>query len=315
MKSRTFCCSCEGFRKKNKRYDNVRRHWVQTRFVVDFIAEHTHVTASADMTHLHRSHRKITDAQASEIALVESSRIAPKAGMELMIKRAGGHPNLGFILDDCRNYLRTKRTMQIKDVKGFQLLYALHTDKDDFITNIFWADAQMNSNVRKKQKTIMTEQDAAMAKAIRSQWPETYHQLCIWHTLVVDHRYEELNVDFRVRQRNLAPSLQIEILNHATTLYTLAVSRMFEVEFSKTYNCDIQLCTEPRTTMEEFVLTPNGKCFHHKVKYELSGNIVICSCQMFKCAGILCSHILKVFSFSNVMKIPSQYFNKVDKTC
>ena len=118
MKSRMFCCSCEGFRKKDKRYDNVRCHRAQTRFgylarmkiklhecgkykVVDFIAEHTHVNASADMSHLHRSRRKITNTQAYEIALVESSGIAPKAGMELMIKRAGGHANLAFILDDC----------------------------------------------------------------------------------------------------------------------------------------------------------------------------------------------------------------------
>ena len=33
----------------------------------------------------------------------------------------------------------------------------------------------------KKPKTMLTDQDAAMAKAMASQWPETHHRLCIWH--------------------------------------------------------------------------------------------------------------------------------------
>ncbi|OMO58098.1 Zinc finger, PMZ-type [Corchorus olitorius] len=33
----------------------------------------------------------------------------------------------------------------------------------------------------KEPKTILTDQDPAMAKALASQWPETYHRLCVWH--------------------------------------------------------------------------------------------------------------------------------------
>ena len=33
----------------------------------------------------------------------------------------------------------------------------------------------------KKPKTILTDQDAAMAKALNTVWPETHHRLCIWH--------------------------------------------------------------------------------------------------------------------------------------
>ncbi|XP_062100756.1 protein FAR1-RELATED SEQUENCE 5-like [Humulus lupulus] len=422
VKDRTFCCSCEGFRKKDKRYDNVKCHRAETRF-----------------------------------------GIAPKASMELMIRRAGGHENLGFILDDCQNYIRTKRTIQMRtgDTGGVleylqqmkskdpKKIYALQVDKDDLLTNIFWADAHMmasyhnfgdvvcfdttyrkNHDCRpfamfvgaamsgKKPKTILTDQDAAMAKALRSQWPETYHRLCIWHMyqnaakhlssvferfrefamdfgnciyeydeecefieawgnmlgkynlenndwlakqfelkekwaliygretfcanmtttqrsesmnnvlkkyvsyqhtllrffkhferLIDDRRYEELKADFRVSQRNLAPSLPIEILNHAAYVYTPAVLRMFEVEFSKAYNCAMEFCTE-LGAVAEYKLTPNGKYFHHTVKYDSSVDGAICSCKKFEFAGILCSHILKVFSFHNVLKIPSQYILK-----
>ncbi|XP_050374665.1 protein FAR-RED IMPAIRED RESPONSE 1-like [Argentina anserina] len=33
----------------------------------------------------------------------------------------------------------------------------------------------------KTPKSILTDQDAAMAKALASQWPKTHHRLCIWH--------------------------------------------------------------------------------------------------------------------------------------
>ncbi|XP_060959219.1 protein FAR1-RELATED SEQUENCE 5-like [Cannabis sativa] len=511
IKNRTFCCSCEGFREKDKQNDNVKCHRATTRFgclarmkiklhqfgkyqVIEFNAEHTHVTSSPNMSHLHRSQRRITPAQASEIEMAENSGIAPKASMELMIRRAGGHENLGFILDDCRNYIRTKRTIQMragdtggvleylqkKKSKDPNFYYALQADEDDLLTNIFWADARMkesyynfgdvvsfdttyrkNHDCRpfamfvgvnhhkqttifgaallydettetfmwlfdtfveamsgKKPKTILTDQDAAMAKALRSQWPETYHRLCIWHMyqnaakhlssvferfrefahdfgnciyeydeecefieawgnmlgkynlenndwlaqqfkvkekwalvygrdtfcanmtttqrsesmnnvlkkyvsyqhtmlrflehferLIDDRRYEELKADFRVSQRNLAPSLPIEILNHAANVYTPAVLRMFEVEFSKAYSCAMELITE-LGVMREYKLTPNGKSFHHTVKYDSSINTTLCSCKKFEFAGILCSHILKVFSFHNIVKIPSQYILK-----
>ncbi|KAF4366751.1 hypothetical protein F8388_020113 [Cannabis sativa] len=47
--------------------------------VVEFNPEHIHITASPSKSHLHRSQRRITLAQASEIELAENSGIAPKA--------------------------------------------------------------------------------------------------------------------------------------------------------------------------------------------------------------------------------------------
>ncbi|XP_062101001.1 protein FAR1-RELATED SEQUENCE 5-like [Humulus lupulus] len=131
MKDRIFCCSCQGFRGTDKRDVNVKRHLAETRFgclaqikinsrqtgkykVVEFIEEHSHVTSSPTKSHLHRSQRKLTAAQAVEIELAEDSGIAPKASLELMVRRAGGRDNLGFTLDDCRNYILTKRTIQMR---------------------------------------------------------------------------------------------------------------------------------------------------------------------------------------------------------
>nr|XP_048322795.1 protein FAR1-RELATED SEQUENCE 5-like [Ziziphus jujuba var. spinosa] len=161
--------------------------------------------------------RKLTFVQAAEIDIANSSGIAPKASLELMAKRVGGYENLGFIRDDYKNYLKTKRTIQMKvgetggvleylqsmQLEDLYLFYAIQVDQDDLIrvnhhkqTTIFGAallndesaetfiwlfDTFVKAMSGKKPKTILTDQDPAMAKALTSQWPETCHRLCIWH--------------------------------------------------------------------------------------------------------------------------------------
>ncbi|XP_062088519.1 protein FAR1-RELATED SEQUENCE 5-like [Humulus lupulus] len=270
----------------------------------------------------------------------------------------------------------------------------------------------------KKPKTILTDQDAAMEKALESQWPETTHRLCIWHIyqnaaknlsgvfqnfreftkdfssciydydekdvfieawnsmlekydlrdnkwlkkmfnlkekwalvygretfcadmtttqrsesmnnviknyvsykheiprffqhfqrLVEDHRYDELKADFKATQTSLSLSLPIEILKHTSIVYTPAVFRMFEKEFCKAYDCAMNIKSE-NGIVSEYTVTPHGKVYEHIVTYDSSNDTVTCGCKKFDFAGILCAHILKVYSYRNVTKIPSQYILK-----
>ena len=73
--NRFFCYSREGYREKNNKDATVKRHCPETRYgclvrikvdcpqtgkycVVEFFAEHTHVTTSPMKSHLHRSQRR-----------------------------------------------------------------------------------------------------------------------------------------------------------------------------------------------------------------------------------------------------------------
>ncbi|XP_058210025.1 protein FAR1-RELATED SEQUENCE 5-like isoform X1 [Rhododendron vialii] len=270
-----FCCSCEGKRGKDKRDSIIKSHRPETRFgclaqkkikycrqtkqyyVAEFNPVHNHAVCTPSKTHLHKSHRKLSVAQAVELDMGNDYGIGPKATVEFMARQAGGRENLGFIPQDYKNYLRSKRTVQMKrgDTGGVleylqkmqledpNFFYAIQVDEDDLITNIFWADAKMmadyahfgdvvsfDTTYRKNKdgrpfamfvgvnhhkqtvvfgaallysesadsfiwlfdifakamggktpKTILTDQDAAMAKALAAQWPETIHRLCIWH--------------------------------------------------------------------------------------------------------------------------------------
>ncbi|XP_019460155.1 PREDICTED: protein FAR1-RELATED SEQUENCE 5-like [Lupinus angustifolius] len=217
---RVFCCSCEGYHEKDKRSTSVNNPRAQSRFgclagmkvdcpstgkfrIVQFIAEHKHETSSPSKTHIHRSHRKITPSLAYEIDLAESYGIALKASCELMARKVGGREKLRFIRDDYKNYLRSKRTIQMrlgdtcglleKNKEGRSFAMSIGVDHHKLST-IFGAELLYDetaeifvwlfetlakSMLGKKPQTILTDQDAAVAKALSLTWPETCHRLCI----------------------------------------------------------------------------------------------------------------------------------------
>ncbi|KAK4486777.1 hypothetical protein RD792_006638 [Penstemon davidsonii] len=172
---RVFCCSCQGQRGQDKRDATIRSHCPETRkgclammkinarqtgkyTIQKFIAAHNdHGLASPNKSHMLRSHRIMSVEQAHQANDIYSSGITPKAGFELMAKQMGGRENVGFIFDDYKNYLRSKRTVEMKkgDTGGVleylqqrqledpNFFYAIQVDQDDLIANIFLADSQM----------------------------------------------------------------------------------------------------------------------------------------------------------------------------
>ncbi|KAI8555696.1 hypothetical protein RHMOL_Rhmol05G0194300 [Rhododendron molle] len=203
------------------------------------------------------SKRMVSEAQAINIDIAADIGLSLKASHDLLSAQAGGKECLGFTREDQKNYLRTRRQRSLKFGESGALLgyfrnqvaqnpyfyYAVQLDKEDMITNIFWADHEMitdyalfgdamsfdttfrtNKEYRpfalfagfnhfrmtcifgaallydetaesfewlfktflhamsgKKPITIFTDQDAAMAKAIKSVLPDVSHGLCTFH--------------------------------------------------------------------------------------------------------------------------------------
>ncbi|XP_059629955.1 protein FAR1-RELATED SEQUENCE 5-like [Cornus florida] len=92
-----------------------------------------------------------------DVDLADDSGLPVGSSYELMGRQSGAREALGFTKVDQKNYLRTKRQKQLQSGEaGFifeyfqsQMLenpsffHAVQLDKDDYITNIFWADARM----------------------------------------------------------------------------------------------------------------------------------------------------------------------------
>ncbi|KAL0291027.1 UNVERIFIED_CONTAM: protein FAR1-RELATED SEQUENCE 5 [Sesamum angustifolium] len=384
---RIFCCACQGRREKDKRDVSVKSHRPETRTgccammringrytrnykVVNFIADHNgHDLVSPSKTHFLRSQRRITDVQAQQADDISSSGIAPKAGYYLMLKQ--GRPFALFV-----GVNHHKQTI----VFGAALLY------DETASTFIWLfDTFAKAMSGKQPKTILTDQDVAMAKAlaITITWPNTCHRLCIWHiyqnaaihlssvfarftsfskdfsSCIYDFEEEEeflcaweemldkyelktnewLERMFKLREKwaqvygrqyfcadmittqrsesmnsvlkryHAVASFPVEILKHAASVYTREVFELFQNELRKAYDSQIELCGEIEET-SEYKITPFRKHYQHTVMYDSSQGNISCSCKKFEFAGILCSHVLKVLSSRNIVKIPEFYIKK-----
>ncbi|KAF1867120.1 hypothetical protein Lal_00049548 [Lupinus albus] len=127
--------------------------------------------------------------------------------------------------------------------------------------------------------------------------------------LVQDRRYEETKADFKATQRSLTLSFDVEILRHASTIYTPSVFKMIQFEVSIAYDSSMHVFYEAENIIEYKVI-PYKKQFQHTVKYDINSSVVTCSCKKFEFSGILCSHAFKVLSSRNIVKIAEMYILK-----
>ncbi|XP_062179535.1 protein FAR1-RELATED SEQUENCE 5-like [Phragmites australis] len=177
--------------------------------VDDLELEHNHVLQTPETCHLIPSQRRISEVQAFEIEMADASGIQPRIAHEFASRHVGGAANLGYSCRDHKNYLRTKRQKEMKYGEAGSLLNYFH-NKDSrpfgvFVgfnhfreTVVFWAALMYDESVdsfkwlfetflsthnQKKPRTIYTDQDVAMGKAITDVLPETWHGLCTWHIM------------------------------------------------------------------------------------------------------------------------------------
>ncbi|KAM6596036.1 hypothetical protein CsatA_006560 [Cannabis sativa] len=128
--------------------------------------------------------------------------------------------------------------------------------------------------------------------------------------LLESRRYEELQADFRATQTKMKLSFELEILKHGASLYTPAMTNMFQTQVCESYDCAMTLCGENETLSKYKVVLAKERYLHHTAHFDSTDNTVTCSYTKFEFTGILCSHALKVLSGKNVMNIPLRYILK-----
>lgn len=111
--------------------------------------------------------------------------------------------------------------------------------------------------------------------------------------LVEDRRYEELKADFKASQSTHFLSIPVEILKHASEIYTHEVFNMFHVEVCKAYDSQVDIFKDDGIIMKYLVVHQKKK-HQYSVVYDSKKSTLICSCKRFEFVGILCSHTLRV---------------------
>ncbi|KAG2609753.1 hypothetical protein PVAP13_4KG086466 [Panicum virgatum] len=216
-----FVCSNEGLRRKGQTNRATKCFRAETRtdckarisLILDRVARNYEVN---DV-------RKISELQAFEIETADDSRIRPKATHELASRQVGGPLNLSYTCRDRKNYLQSKRQRDLAfgqagnceehitnifwadakmildyahfgDVVTFDTTF--DTNKEYRPFGVFLGLNQFRETTTfiaahngKQPRTIFTDQDAAMGKAILKVFTESYHGLCTFHIMqnVVKH--------------------------------------------------------------------------------------------------------------------------------
>ncbi|XP_042019642.1 protein FAR1-RELATED SEQUENCE 5-like [Salvia splendens] len=169
----SFCCCRQGFRATDNRVVTVKRPRPEIRCgckamlkingrysgkfrIVKFVEEHNHDLCDPEKSYMFRCFRQMSNVQQTQVDVAQSCG-PPKKTRDVMAKESGGIQHLGFTHIDLKNYLRTKRTLEIKQGDSGGVLqylqrmisedphfyYAIQLDVEDLITNIFWTDGRM----------------------------------------------------------------------------------------------------------------------------------------------------------------------------
>ncbi|XP_031504220.1 protein FAR1-RELATED SEQUENCE 5-like isoform X4 [Nymphaea colorata] len=170
---KTFVCSKQGWKNssanpRTRKPDTrcgcpariVLRRLSDGKFVVrTFVCGHNHPLAPSSMSHLLRSHRKVTSLHLATSAiseLADNVGITPKETDNDFVKENNDPDNVPLIAMDDRNLLGTKRTktmknseicalvdyLQKKSSEDLGFYNAMQLDEDGYATNIFWADSR-----------------------------------------------------------------------------------------------------------------------------------------------------------------------------
>nr|XP_027086602.1 protein FAR1-RELATED SEQUENCE 5-like [Coffea arabica] len=123
----------------------------------DLVLEHNHELHIAQCSHMMPSQRKVSGAQGFQIEISEDAGLSLKQSHELMGKEAGGMGNVGYIRDDPKRYLSTRRKRSLQYGEAGSMLnyfqeqtlenpsffHVVQLDCEEQIMNIFWTDARI----------------------------------------------------------------------------------------------------------------------------------------------------------------------------
>lgn len=139
-----------------------------------------------------------------------------------------------------------------------------------------------------------------------------YDLLCFfehYERVLADRRYKELIADFKMLQTSPALVVEVEILQHALEVYTPAVFKLFQNQYTRSLNYKVYKVGKNEKT-SEYKVSYIGKCREHVVNFNASTQTITCSCMMYTFIGILYRHVLKVLDRKNMSKIPPDYILK-----
>ncbi|KAJ4970510.1 hypothetical protein NE237_003609 [Protea cynaroides] len=128
---------------------------------------------------------------------------------------------------------------------------------------------------------------------------------------VVSRREKEIYEDFKSHQTKPVLKLDLPMEQQVAEIYTRSVFKEFHQEFFDSFKYVAKETGRAGTTWT-YVVSRWGQNRNFLVNFNSHNDDiqVMCSCQNFEFKGLLCRHILKVFTVRNVMLVPDVYIIK-----
>ncbi|XP_059658714.1 protein FAR1-RELATED SEQUENCE 5-like [Cornus florida] len=229
--TRTGCCA-----RMHIKYDEAKGKYL----VDNFVDSHNHPLIIDECTHMIPLQRCISSVQAIDVDLASDSGIAARNSYELMARQSGCKESL-----DAEQMITNKFWADPKmitdyghfgDVVTFDTTYKLvhgncpfalflgvnqHREMavfgaalmyDETADSFVWLfDTFLKAMSGKTPKTILIDQDAAMAKALMHVMPGTKHHLCTWHLMQNAQKHVGFLFKHDERIKNVISKLIFEI--------------------------------------------------------------------------------------------------------
>ncbi|KAL7214189.1 hypothetical protein ACSBR1_026583 [Camellia fascicularis] len=166
----------------------------------------------------------------------------------------------------------------------------------------------------KTPKTIFTDQDAAMAKAIPIVMPNTTYRLCTWHLMQNALRHaNSIFKDKAVKDKDEECFIHVYEKWGWPYVRNAWGAGMSSTQLSESFNAFLKdFIQSDHNLIESTVYTvlDSDGIKVRKVRQECDDSVT-CNCRKFEMKGILCSHCLKILRERLKFKeIPSQYVLK-----
>ncbi|KAK9689486.1 hypothetical protein RND81_09G062100 [Saponaria officinalis] len=130
----------------------------------------------------------------------------------------------------------------------------------------------------------------------------------IFETTVKRWRGEEERKEFNcIRSTPTSVYPLVDLLQHASQVYTLELFRVFEKEFALATGTRAAILPSEDSVLVYRVDSPGAEGSSHHVTFDCDNNLIECTCRKFQVMGMLCSHIIRVLHIHSVPEIPPTY--------
>ncbi|XP_074303076.1 protein FAR1-RELATED SEQUENCE 5-like [Silene latifolia] len=133
----------------------------------------------------------------------------------------------------------------------------------------------------------------------------------IFETSVRRWRREKERKEFNsIRASPTSAFPLVDLLQHASQIYTMELFRVFEKEFGLAMGTRAALITHEDTTLIYSVDTVGNEGSSHHVTYDCGNNLCACTCRKYQVMGIICYHIIRVLHMHSVQEIPASCIHR-----